>query len=457
MSDPHESDTMTLEDFAMKPGYGRLTGVAIACHAISDAYLLMHVGVGCKNKVTHLLAHDWEQHCNLRQGWTEVSDQDLIMGSSRRIGPYLRSWQSRMESAYIVVVSVTFVELTGEDVEGEIQRTVANVPVPVDLVPALGVDGEEFDGFASVSEAVLRRVDWSRRPERGQVSILGYFFDRYEGDHAGNLVQLAGLLKGLGARLGPVLCSGRTYAEHLEVSGSQLLVAFPYAHGTAAELPDEARAGRRVLKTDLPMGLAGTTRWLREVGDSLGVAPQRVEAYARQREDRARAPIAKMRGRWRHHRVGVFAEAPLAAGLCSMLLELGLQPVLVGLRGRSMGGEAELRAVLERNGLQLPDDAEVLEAPSLARLRDRAARLLRAGRVDGFLGSATELNPIRTLEPVPNAHPFALEIGFPCERFHALQQMPFMGYGGVVCLAQRLVELPRLWDRPPSAAATDLE
>ena len=101
-----------LEHYAMKPGYGRLTGVAVGCHAIADAYLLMHVGVGCKDKVTHLLAHDWEQHCNLRQGWTEVDDQALIKGAADRIGPYVRSWQRRMSSGLVCVTSATFLQMT---------------------------------------------------------------------------------------------------------------------------------------------------------------------------------------------------------------------------------------------------------------------------------------------------------------------------------------------------------
>ena len=447
---------LSLEDFAMKAGYGRLTGVSIACHAIRDAYLLMHVGVGCKNKVTHLLAHDWEEVCNLRQGWTEVSDQDLIMGSSRRIGPYLRSWQRRMDSGYVIVVSATFIELTGEDVEGEIRRALDGAAVPVDLIAAAGFDGDEFDGYASVADAVLRRVDWNRAVKPGQVSLLGYFFDRYEGDHTGNLVQLGGLLSAVGGSLGPVLFSGRTLAEHLDVASSEVLVTLPYLGAAEASLASQARAkGRRVLATDLPMGFAGTTRWLKAVAGELRNDLRKVAAYAEQREARARAALQKMHSRWRSLRVAVFAEPPLAAGLCSMLLELGMQPVLVGLRGTGLGGAAHFHEVLTRNGLALPDSALVLENPSLAKIQASVRAGLDAGVLHGFLGSATELNPIRSM-PVaaavaspegPALAPFALEVGFPCENYHALQQMPFMGYGGIVCLAQRLVDPPRLVPR----------
>jgi hypothetical protein len=38
-----------LEHYALGSSYGRLTGVAVGCHAIEDAFLLIHGGVGCKD------------------------------------------------------------------------------------------------------------------------------------------------------------------------------------------------------------------------------------------------------------------------------------------------------------------------------------------------------------------------------------------------------------------------
>ena len=59
-----------LEHYALKSmEFGQLTGLSIGCHAIRDAFLLMHVGVGCKNKaVAHLMAHDAAEDANLREG-----------------------------------------------------------------------------------------------------------------------------------------------------------------------------------------------------------------------------------------------------------------------------------------------------------------------------------------------------------------------------------------------------
>jgi nitrogenase molybdenum-iron protein alpha/beta subunit len=447
-----------LERFAMSASYGRLTGVAVACHAIADGFLLLHAGVGCKDKVTHLLAHDWEQHCNLRQGWTEVGDQSLITGAAARIGPYVRSWQQRMGSALVCVVPATFLEMTGEDLAAEVRSADAEADATVLLVRAPGHDGDEFDGYASLCRAVVEQADWGRSDRRrGEVTLLGYWFDRYEGDHLGNLSQLATMLKALGLRLGPVLLSGTPYRETLEAGRSEVIAELPYlAPARDALDPLWRSAGRQPVRVDLPMGFAGTRRWLHGVTAPAAVDPRLVDAYADKRESRARAPLGKLRARWRSRRVAVLAEAPLAAGYCSMLIELGLSPVLVGLRSSRLGGRAELERILAADGLFLPADAVVLEGPSLAALRATLLDQLRARRIDGVLGSATELNLLGQLDPAelalptsggqPARGPFVLEIGFPCWHYHAVQQMPFMGYGGMVTLAQRLIDPPRLLD-----------
>lgn len=445
-------DEQLLAHHGLQASYGRLTGVAVGLHAIADGYLLMHVGVGCKNKVTHLLNHDWEQACNLRQGWTEVGDRDLIVGASARVGPYLRAWAERMDSGFVGAVSVTFLELAGEDVADEVLAIDAEMDVPVALIPALGFDGDEFDGYASVCQAVLQRLPWGQRPvDRRTVSLLGYWFDRYEGDHSGNLRQLAGLLKGLGLKQGPTVLGGSRFRELEDTVSSGLLIALPHLAPVRKKLRRLWRkVGREPVWTDLPMGIAGTSRWLRAVGAAAGVPRERVEALVQLRERRAQAPLRKMRSRWRGRRVAVFGEVPLAAGLCTLLSELGFTVALVGIRGTSLGGEAELRAILDRDGTNI-DGAVVRAAPSLHQIKQDLAAQLQGAGLDGAVGSATELNLLTTLPPATKADPgvpgpFLLELGFPCRSHHALMQMPFLGYGGVATLAQRLVHPPRLWD-----------
>ena len=205
------STDYSLEHFELKGlDQGRLTGVSMAVHAISDGFLLMHCGVGCKHKATSQLAtHDWQENVVNRRGWTEVGDAELIEGSADRIGPYLRTWHDRQSPGVMMVISVTFLDLTGDDFRDACRQTEKELSCPVLWVPAPGYDGDMFSGYASATVEVVGALDWTESPSKpNSVALLGYLFDRYEGDHQGNLLQLKGLMKGLGLELGPVLFFG---------------------------------------------------------------------------------------------------------------------------------------------------------------------------------------------------------------------------------------------------------
>ena len=87
----------TIEDYSLKSMHlAKMTGIMMGVHAIKDAFLLMHTGVGCKYKTAAQLSqHDWATHPNKKEGWTQVGDRAVIKGSSGRIGPFARSWAER--------------------------------------------------------------------------------------------------------------------------------------------------------------------------------------------------------------------------------------------------------------------------------------------------------------------------------------------------------------------------
>ena len=114
----------TAEDFALKVhNYGRMTGVSVALHAVPDAFLVLHTGVGCKYKGSNqLMLHDLARPALHREGYTEISDIVFVKGSASRIGPYLRSWYEKRRPAYMAVVASTFIEMAGEDIAAEVAK-----------------------------------------------------------------------------------------------------------------------------------------------------------------------------------------------------------------------------------------------------------------------------------------------------------------------------------------------
>jgi nitrogenase molybdenum-iron protein alpha/beta subunit len=452
------TDDDRLEHYRLKSlDLGQLTGAAMAIHAIPDAFLLKHTGVGCKHKtVTQFGTHELAKGLAAHEGWTEVGDASLIRGSANRLGPYARSSYARHKPAFLGVASVTFLDLAGDDFGDQVRQLDDELPCAVAYLKVPGFEGDLWSGYLTTMLEVVKRMDWKAAPDRPtHVAMHGYLWDRYEGDHQGNLTQLHSLVKALGLEPGPVLLSGAAYADLCEAPRAGLQLQLPYAAPKARALKRATK--RELIPVDLPIGLRGSAAFLRTVGRAAGVAPDRVEAIIRRQEDSVRQRLGTIADRLRGLQVAVFADLPLLVGAITVLDELGLSVRVAGIRGHTLGGKVELLAALDRLGVRLPEGCQVLENPSLARVRDVVGAGLAARQLDGVLGSATDHNALRTLPPTPwlsswageqmtPTGPFRLEIGFPCLEHHCAWPMPTMGFAGVLIWAQRLLSAPRLWD-----------
>lgn len=433
-----------LERYALKAHhYGRISGVSLAAHAIPDAFLLLHTGVGCKYKAAAQISiHDWARQPHRREGWTEVGDGALIRGAAARIGPYVRSWYDRQRPGIMLVCTASFLELTGEDVAAAVAEAAGTVPCPVAYVPGFGFDGDLYDGYAGVLRAVLSLVDFSAPARREGVSVVGYFHDRHEADHLANHQQLRALLGELGLSLDAVLLGGQPLSRLERVGRSGLLVALPMAH----RLSDALEAtGRQVVYTGLPMGVRGTSAWVEAVGRAAGVPAAKVAEVTGRLGDYTIRELSPLRERTLGGRSALFAETPVAVGLASFLEEVGLPVRLVGLRDRSFGGAAALAESLAAIGAPLRGDAEVLGDPSFWLLGSRLESLAGEQALRVVVGSAGEVAMARQSLRAPESSPAESRVatlitGFPSTGYHALAPLPTLGYGGAVTLGHRLLE-----------------
>lgn len=428
-----------LERFALKAHQeGRLGGVGIAVHAIPDAFTILHGGVGCKFKHQgELPLHDLARPAHNICAYTEVTDKDLTGGSGKRIGPYLRSWQARRKPAFMVVATVTFLEMTGEDFGRELEDLATTTPCATAYLPCLGFEGDLYEGYRAVTLEVMKKIPWaSGAPDAKTVTLLGYLYDRYEMDHEANLQQVKILLATLGLKMGPTLLSGRPFGELMGAAASGLLLGLPYL-GDATEAAKVA--GRPVVPVGLPVGIAGTVNWMADVAKAAGLPPALIERYDRAAGNDARAKLGVLRHMLQMSfgapRSAVFADTALAAGLATLMVEAGLPPVLVGLSDRSLGGRAAFLAAAAKIGVELPPDLEILECPSLERVRVALAEHGGDGDLAAVLGSSIELNCL----PEGLGRTALVELGYPSVTHHAIAPTPFYGLAGALGICQRIL------------------
>ncbi|MDD5628003.1 MAG: nitrogenase component 1 [Elusimicrobia bacterium] len=423
-------------DFALKiQNCGRMTGVSLALHAIPDAFLVLHTGVGCKYKCANqLMLHDRARPALHREGYTELSDIAFIKGSAARVGPYLRSWHDKRRPAYMAVVASTFIEMAGEDIAGAVARAAAELSCPVDYIRTLGFEGDLYEGYAAVLSRLLTRLPFrERRPRPGSASVAGFFFHRHEPDVLADAAALDGLLSSLGLRPGHALLGGEPFARLLDAADSESLVLLPYFPDAAAL--EKAAAGRRVVRAGLPVGVSGTEAWLRRVGAGLGVPGAAIAAAVKEGRSRAEPALRALRRKLQGRRSAIFADTPLAAGLAAFAAEARLAPALVGLRDESLGGREGFLRLLRESGAEPPRDLQVLCNPSLAEAGKRIAELARDGSLGLLCGSRCETAELsRASARIP-----VVETGFPCAGWHAAAPSPSLGFAGAAGLCERVL------------------
>jgi len=426
-------------------------GIALGVQAVSDGWLISDAAGSHSG---WLRAHDWStrrQRSGRPEGWCARCDGGPASASLQACAARV---QREAKAGIIVAGRQHYDQLDDEQRAEEVALCCS--PVPIALVSTAPHPGGIYTGYNRALLAIARSLP-AQRPRPQHVATIGDFFHRGEADCRADLQRLKQLYKVAGLKMLPALPSGGSYASLGAAMVASHVVTLPYAAPISAAV-SKLWPARRQLSADLPMGIAGTRRWLADMCRFSGSNPRRAALWA----DRRLAAIQQELGHLDHRNrrglsVAVLADTPLAAGLTSLLLELGVAVPYVGLLDRVFGGRAALLGVLERNSQQLPAGCVIDADPSLNRIRTRLTALAKERKVHAVAGSCVELDLLRHdkggsgwLKRVA-----LLETGFPSVHRHAVQFQPSFGFAGVQAWAQRLLQVvsqPRL--RGSSAAAT---
>ncbi len=324
-------------------------GIALGVRAVSDGWLLSDAQGGHSS---WLHAHDWST-----RGQRHDRPGAWAASGGAQAGFSLRSYAARIQqdakAGIVVAGHRRFGQLDDEQRANEIARV--SSPTPIALVSTAPHVGGLYTGYNRAVLAVARTLPvQASRPRH--VATIGGFFHRGEADCRADLQRLKQLYKVAGLQMLPALPSGGSYASLLPATQASHVVVLPYAAPIASSL-SKVWPGRRQLRADLPMGIAGTRRWLTDMCRFSGADPRRASLWA----DRRLAVIERELGHLDHSNrrglsIAVLADTPLAAGLTSLLLELGVVVPYVGLLDEVLGGRAALLEVLEGNGQQLIGD-----------------------------------------------------------------------------------------------------
>jgi len=400
-----------------------LDGVYLAVNALPDVYLVYDAhscGYQKAEKIAgnHDLLSDlvrWDRMNRVVR--TDLDSREYVMGSDDKFSKkVLQVWRRYAPSAILMVRSPVVIT-QGHDPRPVLKDLAAKIDAPLLLVPDRQRAPDHLAGYLSALEQVLPAVDFgsARRPD--SVAIVGHLFDRHEGDQRGNAAELRRLVELAGGVPGPIFLDGRPLAAYRDAPSPSVVVDL--AEGWCGGEDLAVRCEARHLRLPLPMGVEGTSAWVRALAAALDAEPEDIETegvgpLVRDLE----WILPKLLGA----RAMVFADHQLIGPLVETLRELG---VLVTAIGCSTGPD-RIPAVGPLSKIPL--------APSgTGALTAFVAEARRTGDLHVVVGNGF----VRQLV-ARSGVPF-VELGYPSPTQHFLQEAPFLGYHGVRVLVERML------------------
>lgn len=312
----------------------------------------------------------------------------------------------------VFATALPFQSLTGIDYDGI--AACIDKKVPVVAVPPKSMELDWLGGYSAILEAAASALDYNVHRKKNTVTIVGYLFDRNEGDHKGNIRELRHLLALCGLDLTCVFPDGGFFSNMQKAAEADYIISFPYSRNAARSI--SRRSGAKLIETDIPIGFKATTEWIEKICCETGrPLPETILIEER----RARRQYNKFASVLRHKPV-IFAGDPyLFDAINKFCLELYMRP------------NTAFLDCYPRKVRTLP--ARLLFRPSSESARNMATALEDYEKPTALIG-----NSFSFTEKFATNIPF-VELGFPSYSFHCLMEEPFMGYAGTLCLAGRML------------------
>lgn len=404
-----------------------LMGVYLALNAVPDAYLFLD-GPSCFPLKSPSIQgnHDWLSELSNVSGHQKCVTTRLhpstVVFNREKLFLDVLSEMARFEGAGGVFLSARpMAAITSIDYDRVNAMARRHIDKYLMIIPPKSLSSNWLGGYAEAQLAFAKAVNLEgAQPKPGKVAVVGYLWDRNEGDHVGNVRELEHLLAGLDLDLEVVWFSGKTFAELESVKNVSGIISLPYGRKAAKVLGD--RLSVPVVEVPVPLGFGGTELFLHEVAKAFGREEQAAALIDRELKQYVPSLEWVIPFVFQNARVGFLGDPHHLGGFADMLQMIGAKLAFAGVT--SDRGHCELD--------RLPpsvDRSAILFEPTQRFLVDFVPRQIRETGIDLLVSC----NVGTKLGNVP-----ITEFGFPSYYTHALAPRPFLGFHGAAALLERM-------------------
>ena len=418
------------DDFSARITSPYLIGVYLAMNAVPDAYLFLD-GPNCFPLKSPSVQgnHDWRANLSNVSGFhrvvtTEVHPSTVVFSREKLFLEMLHEMAAYEGTGGIFMSARPMAAITSLDYDRVCAKARDMIDLPIMHLPAKSLSSNWLGGYAQAQLAYARQVDLSdAAPAPGKVAVVGYLWDRNEGDHEGNLAELKRMLAALDLDLEVVWFSGQTFEELRRVRNVGAIISLPYGREAAQVLAE--RLDVQIVEADLPFGFGGSERFLETLGAAFGKEKEAAAFTA------AELATYVPRLEWvipfslQNSRIGFIGDPHHFAGVWDILEMVGANLGFAGF-------------TCEKH--QLPGvppgypPEQLYFEPTQKFLTDFVPQQIREEGLDLLITSnvGTKLGNVPTME-----------FGYPSYFTHALAPRPFLGFVGTAVFVENMVNTIR--------------
>lgn len=405
-----------------------LNGVFLALNAIPDTRMLFD-GPSCGYDRTFLVHGTHDLFSTLvgnraeSRVWCSQADPNAVIHDrSGFLLEMLRRMHTDRRTSLVMLVSMMMASVTGIDYDAIIREVRGDPGLPVVRIPEGYDEGDWLDGYDEAMLQISRSMDLRpARQRRKDVGIVGYMFDRNEGDHRGNVAEIRRLCRQLSVNPVSIWLDGSPIGDLASIQMAGTVISLPYGRRTAAEIAQ--RCGSRLVELDLPFGLRGSREWVEALGRISRKRSAAADVVSDELSDAIPVIDQVMNDHLLGRRFAVYGDTYLAEAVTSALMEVGCHADHAVICGREQSRQ-NLRRTTGLTGIRALHDPmyhEVLDVDGRA--------------VDIWIGHSLGHYMVRA-RGVDRPY---LELGYPSYRHHCLTAQPFFLFRGFVGFVNRIV------------------
>ncbi len=402
----------------------QMFGAFRAVDGIRDMHAYFNSPVGCP---FHMLIA-WSRHKRdtaMKYSYTMIKESDVIMGFNDKLEEALNRAIVNLSDSVkaLAVISSDVAEIVLPDVERisakimeENKHKVKIIPLPV-----AGLKGDHIDGF---NIAMLRFIgnffEKSNDTIPKSVNLLGVVQDEIGTEP--DVAEVKRLLDALGISVISTMFVDSSTEEISNAGRAECNIVLHEEYGLQAAKYLEKEFGVPYICESPPFGVEGTRDWLLEVGKHFG-SKEKARKFIESEEARVYPLIVQADQYLTGRRFAVCADPTKALGITRLCVELGMEPVVIGFTAKSEVTASFFDAIVKQYDVA----PEVLFEDNI-----NFKFLVRELKPQILLGTSFHYELSYEISA------YHIPISFPVNNHLRICEPPFMGYEGVLHMAQKL-------------------